>query len=90
MSGEQQALLKIMENTGQHLFVTGRAGAGKSVLLREFRETTQKRVVVAAPTGIAALNVKGQTIHSLFKLPPTLHRPGELAKNSRLSSPRRS
>lgn len=86
LSGEQKALLKIMEETKQHLFITGRAGAGKSVLLREFRESTAKRVVVAAPTGIAALNVKGQTLHSLFKLPPKLHKSGDLYPNSRVAT----
>ena len=84
LSNEQQALFQVMENTRQHLFITGRAGAGKSVLLRHFRENTAKRIVVAAPTGIAALNVQGQTIHSLFKLPPELYRPGRLEPNSRL------
>src|SRR5579883_1436372 len=86
LSAEQQALLKIMEETKQHLFITGRAGAGKSVLLRHFREQTAKRVIVAAPTGIAALNVGGQTLHSLFKLPPKLHRPGDLVPNARVCS----
>lgn len=86
LSDEQQALFEVMEHTRQHLFITGRAGAGKSVLLRHFRENTKKRVVVAAPTGIAALNVKGQTIHSLFKLPPQLHRKGSLSQNTRLYS----
>lgn len=55
---------------GESVFVTGRAGTGKSTLLRYFRETTQKSVVVLAPTGVAALNVGGQTIHSFFRLPP--------------------
>lgn len=86
LSQEQKAVFEIMEKSSQHMFITGRAGAGKSVLLRYFRENTTKRVVVAAPTGIAALNVKGQTIHSLFKLPPQLHRPGSLAFNSRLNT----
>jgi ATP-dependent DNA helicase PIF1 len=86
LSAEQKALLKTMEGTRQHLFITGRAGAGKSVLLRHFREQTAKRVVVAAPTGIAALNVQGQTLHSLFKLAPKLHRSGDLAPNSRVCS----
>jgi hypothetical protein len=84
LSSEQKALLAVMEGTKQHLFITGRAGAGKSVLLRHFRDNTEKRVVVAAPTGIAALNVKGQTIHSLFRVPPQLHRKGTLAPNSRI------
>jgi ATP-dependent DNA helicase PIF1 len=83
LSAEQQYLLKVMEETHQHLFITGRAGAGKSVLLRHFRETTKKKVVIAAPTGIAALNVRGQTLHSLFKLAPQLHRHGNLTPNNR-------
>lgn len=58
------------ENSKESLFITGRAGTGKSTLLRLFRTTTEKKTVVLAPTGIAALNVKGQTIHSFFKLPP--------------------
>lgn len=85
LSAEQEALFKVMEETHSHLFITGRAGAGKSVLLRYFRENTSKRVVVAAPTGIAALNVKGQTIHSLFKLAPELYRAGSLMNNTRLN-----
>lgn len=83
LSAEQEALFEVMETTSQHLFITGRAGAGKSVLLRHFRENTTKKVVVAAPTGIAALNVKGQTLHSLFKLPPQLFRKGSLQPNPR-------
>ncbi len=49
--------LEIMENTSRSVFVTGRAGTGKSTLLTHFRETTAKRVAVLAPTGVAALNV---------------------------------
>src|SRR5579859_887686 len=83
LSDEQEFLLQVMEETKQHLFITGRAGSGKSVLLRHFREHTHKKVVIVAPTGIAALNVKGQTIHSLFRIPPQLHRKGTLAPHSR-------
>lgn len=86
LSAEQEALFQVMEGTRQHLFITGRAGAGKSVLLRHFRANTTKRVVVAAPTGIAALNVRGQTLHSLFKLAPKLHRSGDLSPNARVCS----
>lgn len=86
LSDEQQALFDVMEGTRRHMFVTGRAGAGKSVLLRYFREHTKKRAVVAAPTGIAALNVRGQTLHSLFKIPPQLYRKGSLSPNTRLRS----
>ena len=86
LSSEQEALFGVMEETRQHLFITGRAGTGKSVLLRHFRENTKKKVMVVAPTGIAALNVRGQTIHSLFRLAPQLHRKGRLPVNSRVCS----
>lgn len=56
-----------MENSSQNLFITGKAGTGKSTLLTYFRRHTKKKVVVLAPTGVAALNVQGQTIHSFFK-----------------------
>ena len=56
--------------TGQNLFLTGKAGTGKSTLIREFMSRTLRNVVVAAPTGIAALNVDGYTIHRLFGLHP--------------------
>lgn len=55
-----------MEKTEDHIFLTGRAGTGKSTLLNYFRHNTDKKHVVLAPTGVAALNVKGQTIHSFF------------------------
>ena len=58
--------LDIMEHTDKSVFITGRAGTGKSTLLDYFRNTTRKSVAVLAPTGVAALNVKGQTIHSFF------------------------
>ena len=59
--------LDLMENTSQNLFITGKAGTGKSTLLTYFRGHTKKKVVVLAPTGVAAINVQGQTIHSFFK-----------------------
>jgi len=59
-----------MKNDEACQFITGRAGTGKSTLLRYFRATTSQHVVVLAPTGIAAINVGGQTIHSFFQLPP--------------------
>jgi ATP-dependent DNA helicase PIF1 len=62
--------LDIMERTPKNVFITGRAGTGKSTLLDYFRYITKKRVVVLAPTGVAALNVKGQTIHSFFRFKP--------------------
>ncbi|HIE17219.1 MAG TPA: WYL domain-containing protein [Dehalococcoidia bacterium] len=65
-----QRALDIMEHSGKNVFITGRAGTGKSTLLDYFRNTTKKKVVVLAPTGVAALNVRGQTIHSFFNLKP--------------------
>jgi hypothetical protein len=64
--------LDIMEHTKKNIFITGRAGTGKSTLLDYFRHTTKKRAVVLAPTGVAALNVKGQTIHSFFGFKPSI------------------
>jgi ATP-dependent DNA helicase PIF1 len=64
--------LDIMENTDKCIFITGRAGTGKSTLLSYFRLITRKKVAVLAPTGVAALNVKGQTIHSFFRFKPSI------------------
>lgn len=58
--------LRLMEETDRSLFVTGKAGTGKSTLLAHFCANTRKKPVVLAPTGVAALNVKGQTIHKFF------------------------
>lgn len=69
ISADFKQALQAMENSTAHVFVTGRAGTGKSTLLTHFRATTSKKVVVLAPTGIAALHVKGQTIHSFFGFP---------------------
>ena len=59
-----------MEGTQRHVFITGKAGTGKSTLLELWRGQTLKRVAVLAPTGVAALNVRGQTIHSFFGFKP--------------------
>ena len=69
LSPEQEALFRLIEDTREHVFVTGRAGTGKSTLLQHLAWNTSKQIAVCAPTGVAALNVEGQTIHSLFKLP---------------------
>ncbi len=65
-----RAAIELMENRKQNLFITGRAGTGKSTLLNYFQRTTAKRHVVLAPTGVAAINVGGQTIHSFFGFGP--------------------
>ncbi len=69
LSDEQQELFRLIEDTGEHVFITGRAGTGKSTLLQHFAWNTKKQIAICAPTGVAALNVEGQTIHSLFRLP---------------------
>jgi ATP-dependent DNA helicase PIF1 len=69
LSPEQDALFRRIEDTREHVFVTGRAGTGKSTLLQHLAWNTEKQIAVCAPTGVAALNVEGQTIHSLFRLP---------------------
>lgn len=61
-----------MENTPKNVFITGKAGTGKSTLLNYFRNITKKKVIVLAPTGVAALNVKGETIHSFFGFKPDI------------------
>jgi ATP-dependent exoDNAse (exonuclease V) alpha subunit len=70
LSADFKYALDLIEKHEQNLFVTGRAGTGKSTLLQLFRRTTRKKIAVLAPTGIAALNVGGQTIHSFFGFPP--------------------
>jgi ATP-dependent DNA helicase PIF1 len=61
-----------MELSDKHLFVTGKAGTGKSTLLDYFRQNTKKNIAVLAPTGVAAVNVRGQTIHSFFGFKPNV------------------
>jgi ATP-dependent exoDNAse (exonuclease V) alpha subunit len=60
----------LMEYSKNCVFITGKAGTGKSTLLQYFKKRTQKKVVILAPTGVAALNVGGSTLHSFFRLPP--------------------
>lgn len=70
---EQNPELKLaeqfIETTGTNLFLTGKAGTGKTTFLRRLRERSPKRMIVLAPTGIAAINAGGVTIHSFFQLP---------------------
>ena len=66
---ELQNALQIIQYTHRSLFLTGKAGTGKSTFLRYISQTTKKKHVILAPTGIAAINVGGSTLHSFFKLP---------------------
>ncbi|MCX5678820.1 MAG: AAA family ATPase [Candidatus Omnitrophica bacterium] len=70
VNAEFRAAFDLMENTSDSLFITGKAGTGKSTLLKYFKAHTGKKVIVLAPTGVAAVNINGQTIHSFFKFPP--------------------
>jgi ATP-dependent DNA helicase PIF1 len=73
----------LLENTRQNIFLTGKAGTGKSTFLQYFRRNTEKQIAVVAPTGVAALNVQGQTIHSLFRLPPSFIDPKAIKTDRR-------
>lgn len=90
MTNEQLELaFDFLENTGANIFLTGRAGTGKTTFLHNLRIQSPKRMVVVAPTGVAAINAKGSTIHSFFQLPfglfiPGMHRTGgEIRKFSK-------
>ena len=68
MTAEQENVVSFLNRSREHTFITGKAGTGKSHVLRWFQETTHKKVLVCAPTGVAALNVDGMTIHNLLGL----------------------
>ncbi len=76
MSEEAQMALNIIEQTNANLFLTGKAGTGKTTFLKELQRLSPKRMVILAPTGIAAINAGGQTIHSFFQLPLSPFIPG--------------
>lgn len=67
---------RYVEETGQHVFLTGRAGTGKTTFLRRLKAETHKRLIVTAPTGVAAINAGGVTLHSFFQLPLSPYIPG--------------
>lgn len=88
--GQEQAdIFRMLENSQDYFFVTGRAGSGKSHLLRHFVKNTKKKTVVVAPTGVAALNAGGETIHSVFSLPPRFIDTHELRESYRPANARR-
>lgn len=73
---ELKTAWEFVEKTGRSVFLTGKAGTGKTTFLRDVVENSSKRVVVVAPTGIAAINAGGVTIHSFFQLPLHPYIPG--------------
>lgn len=77
LTPEQEQALKLMLS-GKNVFLTGEAGTGKSTILRRFREECPRECVFLAPTGIAAINVGGATLHSFFQLKPGLLTPDSI------------
>ena len=77
LSNEQLDLAwQFVERTGVNVFLTGKAGTGKTTFLRRLKERSPKRMVVVAPTGVAAINAGGVTIHSFFQFPLAPYIPG--------------
>jgi ATP-dependent exoDNAse (exonuclease V) alpha subunit len=68
---------KLVKKTNDLIYLTGKAGSGKTTFLKYIRQTTTKKTVVLAPTGVAALNAGGQTIHSFFKIAPSIYLPDD-------------
>ena len=83
---EFQDAWTIIRKTNRSVFLTGKAGTGKSTFLKYIRANTKKKLVVLAPTGIAAVNVGGQTMHSFFKIPfkPLLPDDPDISSTTRL------
>lgn len=81
---------KFISSTNRSIFLTGKAGTGKTTFLRGLKEATYKVVCVVAPTGIAAINASGMTIHSMFQVPPCTFIPDaaqSLEGNTRFQNP---
>lgn len=72
-----------LTRTGVNLFLTGKAGSGKTTFLKRLRESHVKNMVVTAPTGVAAINANGVTLHSFFQIPPGTFAPGEMPSSER-------
>ena len=79
-TAEFKTAVEFVQKRQGDLFITGRAGTGKSTLLRTLRDTLGPGVAVLAPTGLAAVQVGGQTIHSFFRFPPRLIQPEDIKK----------
>src|ERR1051325_7772312 len=78
-----------VRNTDKNIFLTGKAGTGKTTFLHLIKKESPKRIVVTAPTGVAAINAGGMTLHSFFQMPMGLHLPGASRENNRRFSGRK-
>lgn len=81
-----QIVENYINNTNRSIFLTGKAGTGKTTLLQKIQQTSTKQIIVAAPTGVAAINAGGTTLHSLFQLPFTPFLPTEEMRKQLISS----
>ncbi|NQX55735.1 AAA family ATPase [Pedobacter panaciterrae] len=72
-------VLSFIDYTNQNIFLTGKAGTGKTTLLKRIKASSSKKMAVVAPTGVAAMNAKGTTINSFFQLPPGSFFPGDIS-----------
>jgi hypothetical protein len=79
---ELELALNFIEKTDRNLFITGKAGTGKTTFLHQIKRESLKRMVIVAPTGVAAINAKGVTIHSFFQMPFGPILPGQIANNN--------
>jgi len=82
---ELELAWRYIEETGCHIFLTGKAGTGKTTFLKQLRQRSSKRMIVVAPTGVAAINAGGVTIHSFFQLPFGPYVPGMQESENRLT-----
>ena len=81
----QELAYHYVQHTNRCIFLTGKAGTGKTTFLRRLKEDCSKQMAVVAPTGVAAINAEGVTIHSLFQLPPQLFLPTDEARRQLFS-----
>ncbi|MBT4413289.1 MAG: AAA family ATPase [Polaribacter sp.] len=79
---ELELALNFIEKTDRNLFITGKAGTGKTTFLHQIKKESLKRMVIVAPTGVAAINAKGVTIHSFFQMPFGPILPNQIANTS--------
>jgi type II secretory pathway predicted ATPase ExeA len=73
-----------VQHTDKLVYLTGKAGTGKTTFLKYLRETTSKNTLILAPTGVAAINAGGQTIHSFFKIKPSVYIPSDKRLRTRV------